>query len=131
VNRLTRMASLALAALLVSCGSHSPTGPQPGTLQVKLQDPNSGDGAILLTLSGPTPVTGVAAGAGDTLWTTDFSSTVSHVLITGNIANGTVLTFHVPDVGQVQQYLATVNQVASGSDYSLRSVASYVVFVSR
>jgi len=132
VSRLARVSTLALAAFLVSCGSHTPTGPQPGTLQVKLQDPNGGaDGAILLTLSGPTTVTNVVAAAGDTLWTTDFSATVSHVLLTGHIGSGTVLRFDVPDVGQVQQYIVSVNQAAASSGYALRSLASYVAFVSR
>ena len=129
--RLSRVSAIALAAFLTSCGAHSPTGPQPGTLQVKLQDPNSGDGAIMFTLSGPTAVTNLAAGGGDTLWSANSGSTVNRVLLTGAIGNGTILRFDVPDVGAVSEYIVSVNSAASSADYSLRSVVNYSAFVSR
>lgn len=131
---MTRVSpKLALAALvaMLAC-SKSPTGPQPGTLSLLLQSPNSGlDGAILLTLTGPNPVANVAAGAGDTLWSTDFSGNTSKVLLTGNIKSGVILTFGVPDVNASDQYTVSVNQVASSSDYSLRSLVNYVPLVSK
>lgn len=124
---------LVMAAMVVvlAC-SNTPTGPQPGTLSVKLQSPNSGaDGAILFVLSGPVAVTNAQAGAGDTLWTSDFSGTATKVLLTGAIRSGVILHFDVPDVNQYNLYLATVSQVASSSDYSLRDLTSYVAFVSK
>ena len=130
MSRALRRVALAAALVAFACSS-SPSGPQPGTLLVKLQDPNAGDGAILFTISGPTPVTNVQAGAGDTLWTTDFSSTVSHVILTGGIGSGVILKFDVPDVNVSGSYIVAVNQAASSSDYSLRSLTNYVAFVSR
>lgn len=131
MRRLGRRAALAVVLVLLACSS-GPTGPQPGTLSVKLQSPNSGaDGAILFTLSGPTPLSNVQAAPSDTLWTTDFSTNTSHVLLTGTIASGVILKFDVPDVNQYAQYLVTVNQAASGSDYSLRPLTNYVGFVQR
>ncbi|HTY07267.1 MAG TPA: hypothetical protein VMC86_12165 [Gemmatimonadales bacterium] len=132
MSRLSRSLLLAAGVIVAGCSADKAMGPQPGTLLVKLQNPNSGgDGAMLLTLSGPTLVTNVATVAGDTLWTTDFSGTVSHIVLTGNITSGVVLTFNVPDVNVSAQYLVTVNQAASSSDYSLRALTSYVAFVSR
>ena len=130
MSPVLRRVALAAALVAFAC-SKSPTGPQAGTLLVKLQDPNGGDGAILFTISGPTALTNVQAGAGDTLWTTDFSSTVSHVVLTGVIGNGVILKFDVPDVNVSGSYIVAVNQAASSSDYSLRSLTNYVAFVSR
>lgn len=131
---MTRVSSrLALAAVLamLAC-SKSPTGPQAGTLSVQLQSPNSGlDGAILFTLTGPNPVSHVVAGAGDTLWSTDFSGNTSKVLLTGTIKSGVILSFDVPDVNVPDQYGVTINQVASSADYSLRSLVSYVPLVAK
>lgn len=131
---MTRVSSrLALAAVLamLAC-SKNPTGPQPGTLSVQLQSPNSGlDGVILFTLTGPNPVTNVVAGAGDTLWSVDFSGNTSKVLVTGSIKSGVILSFDVPDVNAHDQYGVTINQVASSSDYSLRSLINYVPLVSK
>lgn len=132
MNRVLGRLALAAAVAMVAC-SNSPIGPQPGTLFVKLQSPNSGaDGAILFTLSGPTPVTNVQVGAaGDTLWSTDFSGTTTKVVLTGAIASGVILRFDVPDVNQFGQYLVSVNQAASSSDYALRDLTNYVAFASK
>jgi hypothetical protein len=128
-----RLQGIALAvAMVVWACSHSPTGPQAGTLFIKLQSPNSGaDGAILVTLSSPALVTNVAATGGDTLWTTDYSTTNSRLLLTGPISSGVIAKFDVEDVNLAGEYLVTINQVASSSDYSLRSLSQYVAFVSR
>lgn len=131
MTRISSKLVLAAVAAMLAC-SQSPTGPQAGTLSVKLQSPNSGaDGAILFTLTGPNPVTNVRAGVGDTLWSTDFSNNTNKVLLTGTIANGVILQFDVPDVNAFASYTVSVNQVASSSDYSLRSLVDYVPLVSK
>ena len=131
MSRRLQGIALAVAMVMWAC-SHNPTGPQPGTLFIKLQSPNSGgDGAILLTLSSPDVVTNVAATGPDTLWTTDYSTTNSRILLTGSISSGTIVKFDVADVNQASNYLVTVNQAASSSDYSLRSLSQYVAFVSK
>ena len=132
MTRISSKLVLAAALALLACSKDSPTGPQPGTLSVQLQTPNSGaDAAILFTLSGPTTVTNVRASAGDTLWTTDFSATSTKVILTGSIGSGVILRFDVPDINQYGQYLASINQVANSSDYSLRGLTKYVAFVSK
>ena len=129
-GRLVLAATVAAGAML-AC-SKSPTGPQPGTIFVKLQSPNSGaDGAIMFTLSGPTTVTNARASAADTLWTTDFSNTTTKVVLTGAISSGVILSVDVPDVNQFDQYVVSGNQVASSSEYSLRSLTSSVGFTSK
>ena len=131
MTRLSSRLALAAVVAMLAC-SKSPTGPQAGTLSIQLQSPNSGlDGAMIFTLTGPNPVTNVVAAAGDTLWSTDFSGNTSRVLLTGSIRSGVILTFDVPDVNVPDQYNVTINQVASSSDYSLRSLVSYVPFVTK
>ena len=116
----------------VACGSDTITSAQPGNIFVKLQSPNSGfDGAILFTLNGPTPPTNVTTAPGDTLWTPSLPGTVNKVIITGPIRSGVILTFGVPDVNQYQEYVVSVGQVASSSDYSLRSIVNYLAYVSK
>ena len=131
MTRLSSRLALAAVVAVLAC-SKSPTAPQAGTLSIQLQSPNSGlDGAMIFTLTGPNPVTNVVAAAGDTLWSTDFSGNTSRVLLTGSIRSGVILTFDVPDVNVPDQYNVTINQVASSSDYSLRSLVSYVPFVTK
>ncbi|HZH39693.1 MAG TPA: hypothetical protein VFD85_01715 [Gemmatimonadales bacterium] len=131
MTRLSSRLALAAVVAMLAC-SKSPTAPQAGTLSIQLQSPNSGlDGAMIFTLTGPNPVTNVVAAAGDTLWSTDFSGNTSRVLLTGSIRSGVILTFDVPDVNVPDQYNVTINQVASSSDYSLRSLVSYVPFVTK
>ena len=132
MKRISSQLVLAAALAMLACSKGTPTGPQPGTLSVQLQTPNSGaDGAMLFTLSGPTTVTNVRASTGDTLWTTDFSATTTKVVLTGSIGSGVILRFDVPDVNQYGQYLASISQVAKSSDYSMRSLTNYVAFVSK
>src|SRR5690348_10118096 len=86
MRRISSKVVLAAALAMLACSKDTPMGPQPGTLSVQLQTPNSGfDGAMLFTLSGPTTVTNVRASTGDTLWTTDFSSTTTKVVLTGPV----------------------------------------------
>jgi hypothetical protein len=111
-----------------SCGDS--TGPVAGVLKVVLASPNSGaDGAILLTLSGPAPLTSATAGSGLRLFSQPLGAT-TRFAITGALTNGTVLTIGVPDIRQVASYTATVEQVAATS-YQLRPLAGYALTVSR
>lgn len=130
-THLVAVAVLALGFAGFAC-SHAPTGPQPGTLSLMLNNPNSGnDGAILVTLSGPTTITNAVVQAGDTLWTTDFSSGVVRVLVTGNIRTGALLRFDVPDVNAYQSYGVTVNQAVRSVDYVEESLSQYTGYVQK
>lgn len=128
---MTRAARLVLGAMLVAACTSEPTGPQPGTLSVKLQDPNAGDGALLFTLSGPASPTNVVAASGDTVWDGPFTGTTSSLVVTGSIGTGVILTFDVPDVSVVSRYKAVATQAAADSGYSLRSLAGYLLSVTR
>jgi hypothetical protein len=126
---MTRLRKVLLCAALLAaaeCGKNA-TGPTAGTLFIKLvnRPANPADGAILLTLSGPGAPGNLTAAAGDTVWGGPFNSTVSKIVITGNITTGTLASFDVGDVALVGQYVATITQIASSSDYTLRTTSGY------
>ncbi|HXQ27946.1 MAG TPA: hypothetical protein VN848_01655 [Gemmatimonadales bacterium] len=121
-----------LLAAILAAACTTPTGPEPGTLSVKLQDPNAGlDGALLLSLSGPATPTSVTAAPGDSVWGGPFTGTSNQVVVTGQLANGVILTFDVPDVTVVSQYKAIPIQAAATSGYALRTIAGYLLGVTR
>lgn len=127
---MKRLLGVAILALVVtgglSCGDS--TGPKgPGTLQIRLTSPpaNSGaDSAIVLAITGPTPLTSATAGAGLRLFAQPLTGTTTRFAITGPLTNGaTILTIGVADVGAVSQYTGTVQGVATGT-YQLRTILS-------
>jgi len=132
MRRLAFLAAAIAGALIGGC-IEQPTGPQAGSLSVKLASPNGGlDGAILFSVSGPTPPTGTPTTAtGDTLWGGPFSGTANMYVMTGNIRPGVLLTFSVPDVSVANQYTATITQVAASSNYALRPLTGYSLSISK
>jgi hypothetical protein len=114
----------ALAAIVttgVSCGGDP--GPQPGNLLVRLTTPNSGlDSAIVFTINGPGPLTGATAGTGLRLFQQPLGGNATRFALTGRLlANATILTIGVNDVGLVSQYSGTIQGVAQPS-YQLRTL---------
>jgi len=128
---LRRVAMAASVGLLLACSGT--TGPVAGTLRVNLADPNNGqDGALLLVLSAPVVTTSVAVEAGLTLWGAPVTTANATLVLTGTVSTGTILTLQVDDINKVAQYSATLQQVASSSDYSLRlPLAGYSLTVTK
>jgi len=126
MTRLRKVLMLAALLAAAECGK-SATGPTAGTLFIKMvnRPANTADGAILLTLSGPSAPSNLTAAAGDTLWGGPFNGTVNKMVISGNITNGTLASFDVGDVALVGQYVATITQIAASADYSLRLTSGY------
>ena len=97
----------------------SAPAPVPGWLNLQFVTPYANDGAVQLTVVGGaieeiqlqpqfTGYTGVAAGS-------------ARVLVTGQIASGTVARIRVPDINKVTGYQALIGQVAERGNYALRS----------
>jgi hypothetical protein len=117
---MKRVAWIVLLGTALAC-SDSPT---PGVLRVNLTTPNSGgDGAILLTVSGPGVLASAAPGAGLRLFNQPLAAT-NHFAVTGTLTSGTILTIEVPDVGKASAYTATIQQVATPT-YQLRALTGY------
>jgi len=125
-----RRATLLLClAVAVACGdSQEPSKPVPGPLRVILTTPNSDDGALLLSITGPAVPTGLTPEPGLRLFQNGPAGTTTVVALTGPIQSGTVLTLQVEDTRKARRYQVTVQQAASAA-YQLRDVSSYTVKV--
>ena len=101
--------------------------PEPDIVPRRLRErvaPNGGgDGAILLTVTGPGVPVSAVPGAGLRLFTQLFTTT-SRFALTGTLTSGTILTIEVPDVGKASAYTATIQQVATPT-YQLRALTGY------
>jgi hypothetical protein len=126
-----------LAALLaggLSCGdSAGPMG--PGTLQIRLTSPpaNSGaDSAMVLTLTGPAPLTSAAAGAGLRLFSQPLGGNTTRFAITGPLTTATIVfTIGVADIGAFSQYSGTIQGVVTGNYQLRQSLSGYALAVTR
>jgi len=122
---MKRLVWLVLLSAVLGCED---SGPKAGPLKVNLTTPNNGgDGAILLTVSGPGVLAGAAPRAGLRLFARPFT-TVNKVALTGALTNGTILTIEVPDVSKASAYSATIQQVATPA-YQLRALTGYSLTV--
>jgi len=105
----------------------------PGELTLSLVTPNGGaDGALLLVVKGPAPITSasVPSGSGLRLFAGPLGADSAKFAITGSLAKGAIVVLGVADVNRVASYNAFIRQVAA-NDYTLRSLAGYGVTVSR
>ena len=129
---MTRLTGWILVVLaLVGAGSCSDSnGPVAGELTVSLATPNpGGDGAILLSVTGPAVLTSATAAPGLRVFSQPLG-TVTRFAVTGTLTNGAVLTIGVSNLSQSAQYAATIQSVAA-PDFQLRSLSGYSLTVSR
>ena len=125
--RILLVAAAVAAAL--TCGNDV-VAPVAGELKVNLATPNSGDGAILISVAGPVALTSVTAPAGLRVFAGPLTGTTTKFAITGPLTSGVVLMLGVQDVNKVASYTAGMLQVAATS-YALRSISGYSLTVSK
>jgi hypothetical protein len=124
---------VALAAALAGAAACLDATSPGGILKVTLATPTptpGADGAILLTVTGPTALTSVAAVAGLRVFAEPLSTT-NRFAVTGPLPNGVLLTIGVRDVTRASQYVATIQDVAAATTYQLRALAGYSLTISR
>ena len=121
MTALRRTIAAATDGLIIACGGDG-TGPTAGTLKVNLTTPNSGlDGAAIVVLSAPVAPGSVTAATGLTLWGGPVTAANATIALTGTLSTGTILSLQVDDTRQVEQYSATLQQVAiSSTPFTLR-----------
>lgn len=105
--------------LLLGCaalGACTATDDDPGTLDVVLEASALPEGALVLTISGGA-VDRVAAPGGELTTFTDGAGT--HVLVTGDLSVGPLLSFDIPEGARAREYVVTVDQVADGATFAL------------
>jgi len=124
-----RALALGLVVMLASCGGEDvPSGPPPppsgpGFLQVLLETPRSNDGALLITLSGG-PLDSLRVSQAKLL-TAPPGVNDQQVIIAGDVRAGAVLRFWVPERGNVANYRAVLDQVATRRSYIQQSLTDY------
>jgi hypothetical protein len=110
-----------------ACGGGNSTGPKAGTATVSLVTPNSDDGAVLLTLTGPGLANVKSASSSYHVDWRVVSPSEVRAIVVGNLSAGAVLTVDVDDVGKVGQYGGTVVEAASRLDVVRGSTSGYGV----
>ncbi len=101
-----------------------------GWLVVRLVSPHEDDGGILFTVTGarvdslrlPTGYQAAARQISEDTW---------RVLVTGDLAEGTVGRFFVPDTRRIEDYHATIEQVAMRGTYQQRDTTGYELQIKR
>ena len=107
--------------------SGQPTAPVavPGTLTVRLVTPFTDDGALLLDITGPAPVTDVAAAAQGVVAHARSSGNATRVAVFGSLGGGALVRFSVPDINAVQQYAVQVAEASDRASVLRSSVTGY------
>jgi len=102
---------------------------ESGTLAVSLSSPFDNDGAVSFELRGEgiTDVTGVA---GTEIFTSEETGRIK-VAVVGAALSGDIITFRVPDVTLVEQYRASLVEVADDRNEVRRELTGYTVEVTR
>jgi len=125
-----RVIALAALATLPACGSE-PAGQTSGTATVSFVTPNSDDGAVLVALTGPGVRDAQPSSFAYKAYWRVVSANELRLLVVGNLAAGVVATVTVDDLGKLDQYHATVLEVASRADVVRPSTAGYSFTFSR
>ena len=126
-----RVLALAFVAAVASCdGDELPQGPPPGPtgpgfLAVVLNTPNNNTGALFVTISGG-PIDSVQANQ-LTFRTAEIATNQHQVIVAGSIRDASVIfRFWVPDLGDMADYRATLEQAAARGLYDQLSLEGYV-----
>ena len=129
--RARYLAGLVFAAVAISgCGGGGDGGgPEEGVLRLTLDTPNTGDGAILFRVTGA--VDSVQGGAMMQDGNYETFPTFTRIVVAGNLTDGPVAYLFVPDVGDISDYVVTVEQVAVKATHAQRSLTGYAVTVTK
>jgi predicted small lipoprotein YifL len=130
------MAILAVVATAAGCGDKAtspnppaPPPPPPGSAIVSLATPNSDDGAVVVTLTGPGLSTFATASSGDVFYSRLASAQEARVIVVGDVTAGPLFTFKLAAGSNISAYTATVQQVANRSDALRASTSSYTLTI--
>jgi hypothetical protein len=92
---------------------------------VSLTTPNTDDGAVVITLSGPGLTTMQSSSSSNLFYSRAVSDSESRVIVVGDVAAGALFTFKVADGKQLSAYSATIGQVATRADALRSSTTGY------
>ena len=122
---MRRTLPLLLLAGVLSCGGTTePPGPEAGTVVATLNTPNDRDGALVIRVIGQQ--TGLKASGSYRLATANATQgTTVRVILSGQIGDGDVLEFTVPDISKLSSYAVAVEQAAARDTYALLDPSGY------
>lgn len=127
-----RILAIGLPLLLAACGNEQ-TGPTrqsgPGTATVALVTPNTDDGAVLITLTGPGLSNAQPASSAYLLYSRAVNADELRAIVVGDLGATVLFTVHVDDVSRIAEYTGTLVDVASRSYVERGSMAGYAVFL--
>lgn len=124
-NDIVWAAALATAGLALGCGGEEVIPPVPGNIVVSFFTPNSTDGAVLFTVTGPGLTNLAPASSSARIFTRLVAAREVRVIVVGNLGNGPLFTMDVPNTNDLSAFSAMVNQVADLDDDLRESLADY------
>ncbi len=98
-------------------------GSRAGNITVNLATPNSDDGAVRVTFTGPQVTTPQASAGNVVLYSSQRSPEVLDVIVVGDLQAGPLFSVAVIDIDRIGEYSASVTEVAARDD-TMRADAS-------
>lgn len=124
---MTRRALVLLISFAAACGGDPPIPPRDGTAIIRLFTPNTQDGALLIRITGE--VESVSSAAAGLTVASSRQGNITRVIVTGDIGEGDIIEFRVPDTDLLASYTAFVEQAASRVDYALLDPSTYLLVI--
>lgn len=122
---IRRLLPFLLLAGLSCGGSTEPPGPEAGVIVASLNTPNDRDGAVLVRIIGEHSELKAANGSYRFATTNAVQGTTVRAIVSGQIADGDLVEFRVPDVAKVSTYVVVVEQAAARDTYALLDASGY------
>ena len=97
-----------------------------GTLIVILATPNSDDGAVRMTFTGPSVTTPQAFSTSFVVYSTQGSQVTLDVIVVGDLENGPLFSVPVADITRLSEYSVTVTEVAARDDTMRSDLSGYL-----
>ena len=122
---IRRLAPILLFGALSCGGSTEPPGPEAGVVVASLNTPNDRDGAVLIRIIGEQTDLRAANGGYRMATANAVPGTTVRAIITGQIGDGDLVEFRVPDISKVATYVVVVEQAAARETYALLDASGY------
>lgn len=128
--RRTCAAGAMLAAALWLAGCGEPTSIPPlGQVLVSFATPHEDDGAAVLVLRGPSFTTARPARSAHRIHWKINAPDELRAIVLGGITSGAILAVDIPDVRRVDDYTATLLDVAAADDSLREDLSAYSIAV--
>ena len=118
---------MAVTAAFLACGGTTePPGPETGVVVATVNTPNDRDGALIVRIIGVQSEL-KATGSYRMATTAGTQATTVKAILTGQIVDGDILEFTIPDVSKVATYVVVIEQAAARETYALLDASGYNV----